>query len=326
MAEEKRKTLEELAAAVANTQQGLTPEEASVLFDPPPEPQVPPVTQPAVEPAPAPTPMAPPAQPAVAGAVQGEPIDLSVLPEKLRDKDVQTTLHKVAKSYGDLEAELQKQRSDVDNMKKIMESLTRAAPTPTPAPVSVPKQEDVDDSTFFEKPTRSTEIVAERVAAQKILQYHAGMERNRLINEFKGQHPDFDEVREDMIVILSQRPDLDQNPSNLPMVYNMAKELRVKKMDALRKSLGLDIQPVVPVAPTPIEPQFTVDEIVQKAKELLLADIKKRRGLSGIQGGSAPTTPQQRVAESGKPADLTPADIVLEEMLKSGPAKLGLEL
>jgi hypothetical protein len=329
MANQPTKDLDALVKDVIDTQQGLSRlDDLNILFNPPaPNPvSAAPVTAVAV-PTPAPTAVAPTASvPLTAEPPKGEPI-LDLIPDKFKEKDVQAAVSKMSKSYTQLEADLQKEKDEKANMQKILDSL--AAPRPAgPAPVlPAPKEDDIQDADFFEKPKDMVTKIVERVSAQKILQYHADMERARYIDGFRAQHADFDQVRGEVLEVLSARPDLDKDQRNLPIVYEMAKQLKVKKMNDLRASLGLNA-PIVTPTPTPAPAPEPVDR--EKMKEEILAvlkaELQRRRDASGIIGGSAPINPSDRLNPAPITKPITEEDRILQEMMDSGPKKLTIDL
>lgn len=332
MVEPKKKTLEELAKEVLDTQMGLqTREQLDALFavDEPP-PQNPPQNPPAVEPTPAPTPPTPPAEtPVQPAAPVTDGLDiLGDLPEEFKDKDVQTSVKKMTKSYGEIKAALEKEKRDRVELEKTLQSFT-AQPQYQPAPVAPAADEPIDDSQFFEKPTEAVARMADRIASQKILAYHTALQKANFVNNFKAAHPDFDLVRDEIVAILQARPDLDKEPGNLPLVYNMAKNLKAQKVEALKQQLGLST-PAVPTQPTtqPIDVDKIREEVtaeaVEKAKTIILNEIKQRRNLSGIPGATNPVTPQQRATPPATEKPKTPADLVFDEMVNSGPKSFKL--
>jgi hypothetical protein len=169
--------------------------------------------------------------------------------------------------------------------------------------------------------------VAARIAAAAIVQYHTAMERQRFIEGFKAQHPDFDNYREDMLAILRMRPDLDQNPGNLPIVFEMAKQRYAKRLDDMKSAMGIATPAPTPTpapAATPAPVTMTEEQMaamearmLEKAKAALLEEAKKRRAAQGTLGGST-TTPTARVAPTATVKPKTPADEIFDEMLASG--------
>jgi hypothetical protein len=326
------KSLEDLAKEVIDTQQGLSSLDAlNVLFSPPSsqgdgDPQ-----QPVVEPTPAPTAVAPTANvpPTAAEPPKGEPDVLKLVPDKFRDKDVQSSVEKMTKSYTELEAQLKREQDEKANMQRILDSL--AAPRPVHSPqIQVPQDDDVDDAAFFERPKESVAKMAERIAAQKVLQYHADMEKARFIEGFRVTHPEFDQLRPEIMEVLAARPDLDRDQRNLPIVFEMARQVKARKLADLRASLGIQpLQPAPPYAPGPANPaQGPVDREQLKAEllEAIKAELSKRRAASGIQGGSTPVNPSDRMNQPPNQKPLTPEDMILKEMMESGPKKLGIDL
>jgi len=258
---------------------------------------------------------------------KGEPNVLESMPEKFRDKDVQSSITKMSKSYGDLEAELKKERDEKANMQRILDSLSTPKP-PIMQPPQVPQEEEIEDSAFFEKPRETVMKVAERIAAQKILQYHADMEKAKFIDGFRTTHADFDQLRGEILEVLSARPDLDRDQRNLPIVYEMAKQLKVKKINDLRASLGLGSPNPIYNTQQPQAVQEPIDreKIKEELMEAIRVEIQKRRSASGIQGGSAPINPDSRLNPAPAVKPMTPEEQILSEMMNSGPKKLAIDL
>jgi len=336
-----KKSLEELARDVLNSQEGLkSMEDLEALFAPDtPATVVDATQQPVVEPTPAQNPSAPTATPATpAGTVTEQPISLDAIPEKFRDRDVNSSLTKWGKSYSELEAELKKQKDEMANLNNIVKTLSEKARTsevtvpPAPvasqAPVQQLPEDDVEDSMFFDKPKEATSKVAARIAAAAIVQYHTAMERQRFVNEFKAQHADFDNYREDMLAILKMRPDLDQNPGNLPIVFEMAKQRYAKRLDDMKSAMGISTTPAPASTPattqTPAPVTITEDQIaaleqrmLEKAKSALLEEARKRRAAQGTLGGST-TTPAEKVTPTATVKPKTAEDQIFDEMMAAG--------
>jgi hypothetical protein len=327
----KKKTLEELAKEVMDTQMGLrSREELDALFAVE-EPQTPAAPAPAVEPTPAPTPPTPPVETPVQPVepvTDGLDILGDSLPEEFKDKDVQTSVRKMAKSYGEIKAALEKEKKEKEELEKNFQSFT-APPSYQQAPVVAPTDEAVEDSMFFERPGEAVAKVAKREAYNQVVAYHNALQKAQFVNNFKAQHADFEIVRPEIAEILQARPDLDKDPANLPAVYNMAKQLKGKRMDALRQQLGL-----APGAPPtqPTNQSIDVDRIreevtaeaVEKAKTIILNEIKQRRSLSGIPGSTTPMTPTQRATQPATEKPKTNDELIFEEMQNSGPKALKL--
>jgi hypothetical protein len=233
----------------------------------------------------------------------------------------------MAKSYTELEAELKREKDERTNMQKIIDSYTAPKQTAQPS-ITVPQDEDIEDAQFFEKPKDMVTKIAERIAAQKVLQYHNDMERARYIDAFRQQHPDFDQMRGEILEVLAARQDLDKDQRNLPIVYQMAKQLKMKKLDDLRSSLGLTNTPTQPVVPPtqPVVPPIDMDKLKEELLEAMKAELQKRKSASGIQGGSTPVSPSDRLHPEPNQKPMTPEDQILSEMMNSGPKKLAIDL
>jgi hypothetical protein len=311
----------ELAQQVQETKEGITPKQLEDLINA--DIQQP--NQAAAEPAPAPTPSAPAVTPAQAEPAQGQPDVLNLIPEKFRAGDVPTSLSNIAKSYADLETELKKQKDETANLNKLVQSFIEKGPEASPAPIPTPRDADVDDQTFFERPTEAVKKIAAQMAAAQIIAYHAATERQKYVEAFKTSHPDFESYREDIMAILKTRPDLDKDERNLPMVYELGKKRYVERMSMMRRELGLESTPT----PTPVS-TVDVDAIKKAAYQEALANItdqiNKRKAASGIQGASSAVTPDTRVQPRVKEQALSPDEQIMQDMLNSGPKKLSLNL
>jgi hypothetical protein len=309
------KTLDELAKQVVDTQAGLmSVDDLRVLFDgeptPAPEPQTP--VEPVVV---APEPVSP--------VVPVEPtptIPTPVPPTIPTPKPGQ-------KSIEEYELELQTARQEKEDAIKLYNSMVIPS-QPEPVQPVAPVEED-DDTAFFEKPTEASRKVARKEVATALMAYHQSLleaqKRVNFVNEFKSSHiADFDTYREDMAFVLKARPDLDKNYTSLPTVYEMAKQRYKMRIGKMRADLGIIEQPVV--APAPVTPPPALDEaaLIEKVKNILAEEIRKRKSASGIQGGSNPVSPATRTEPTVRVAPLTPEDAIFEEMLKSGPRRFEL--
>lgn len=316
----------ELAQQVMHTQEGITPEQLKALLDPGTTTTQPVTTQqPAVEPAPAPAPPAPTAPAAPAAPVQGEPVDLSLIPEKFRSKDVPTSVKNMTKSYSELEDELRKQKDEVANMQKLVQSFIDREPSYTPAAPAqpVPVAPDVDDAAFFEKPTESVKKIAAQMANAQIVAYHIAQQRQAFVDGFKAQHPDFESFRPDIMEILRARPDLDRDEKNLPLVYELAKQRYQQRIAAIRKEIGVaGSQPST--TQTPQDPEAIRAAAYEQAKNEIIAELTQRRAASGLQGSSPATSPNDRVQPRVTVQPISDEDKIIQDMLNSGPQKLKL--
>ena len=238
-------------------------------------------------------------------------------------------MQKWHKSYSELESELARQKDEMSNLNKIVKTLSE----PEPRPITTPTQpivqaidDDVEDSTFFDKPKEATSKIAAKIAAQTVLQYHNVMERARKVQDFRGLHKDFDELRSEMTDILKARPDLDQNVDNLPYVYDTAKKMRTKKLEQMREALGIQPSITPQPAPAPVT-TVTAEQMVEiekkafdKAKEALLEELKRRRAASGNLG-STTTTPSARTQPTTTTKPKSDEDVVMDEMMAAGHGK-----
>jgi hypothetical protein len=331
-----KKTLDDLAKQVIDSQQGLmSVEDLKTFFEDTPQAAAP-INQVPAEPVIAPTPQAPavtptpPVEPAV-----GQPNVQEFVPEKFRDADLATSVQKLSKSYSEVEAELIKERGERANLERMVQSLSTQPPMPEPIqpqapPPAITGDDEVEDSEFFEKPKEATTKVSKRVAAEvaaaMLIAYHNALteasRRTQYVDNFRATHPDFNEYREDMTNILRARPDLDKKAESLPVVYEMARISHKARLDRMRQELGVQ----APVAPAPAKPQINEAELIEKAKLAILSDIQKRRAASGISGGATPVSPAARAAPVVTQTPLTPEDELFKEIMDSGPKKLDLNL
>jgi len=330
MAQKPVRSIEDLAKDVLDSQEGLKSiEDLKSLFETPqiPEGVQQPVSQQVVEPTNAPAAVAPTAQvpPQQVEPPKGEPNILEALPDKFRDRDVLSSVEKMAKSYTELEADLKREKDEKANMQKILDSLSSPKQTTIQPNIQVPKEEAIDDAQFFETPTTAVTRIAERIAAQKILQYHSDMERARYIEGFRSQHPDFDAVRQEVLEVLAARPDLDKDQRNLPIVYEMAKQFKARKLSDLRTSLGLTNTPAPQPAPQQDLP-VDKDKMKEELLEAIKVELQKRKNASGIQGGSAPVNPINRLNPAPAQKPMTLEDQVIADMMSAGPKKLAIDL
>jgi len=289
-----------------------TPVEPATAPIPPSAPAVPPVE-------PVPQAPAPPTEP-----VRTEPNILELLPEKFRDKDAATSIQKITKSYSDIEAELQKQKDELAQMNKLVQSLSQPSSTPQipAAPTAPGIGDDVDDTQVWEKPKESVIKLASKVAAAQILAYHELQERVKYVEAFKQSHPDFDSYKEDMMVILRSRPDLDRDYHNLPAVYEASKARYSQRLSEMKSKMGLE----TPAPPPPINVEEIERRAYEKARKAIEDEFAKRQAASGIMGSGTPVSPDARVTPAPPAKPKSVADQVIEDMLASGPKKFLSEL
>lgn len=312
----------ELAKQVLDTQQGITPEQLKALIEA--EDQTPtPINQVPAEPASAPAPQASTAQPVKTEPVS-EPNVLDLIPEKFRAKDVPTSLTNITKSYSDMEADLRKTKDEMANLNKLVQSfMTKEPAYAPPAPVATTAVDgEVDDASFFERPTESTKKVAAQMAAAAIVAYHVQQERQKYVDAFKTKTPDFENYREDMMAILKTRPDLDKDERNLPLVYEMAKQRYANRLQAMKADLGL-VQTQQPAA-SPVDLDALRKAEYLRARDDLIAEVAARRQASGIQGAGPAGSPDSRVQDRVTGKVLSDDDQLIQDMLNSGPKKLTL--
>jgi hypothetical protein len=326
----------ELAEQVLATQQGITPEQLEALLmagEPNPAPAAP--AQTPVEPAPAPAPPAPAAPAAPTAPAPGEPNVLNIIPEKFRANDVPTSLKNITKSYSEMEDELRKQKDEVANLNKLVQSFIEREPAPYAPPLAPPTpvaqvpaqgQAEVDDAAFFEKPTEAVKKIAAQMANAQIVAYHVAQQRQAYVSDFKAQHPDFDNYRNEIMEVLRIRPDLDRDERNLPIVYELGKQRYTQRMASMRRELGLEpARPAgQPAAQTPVDMDAITKAAYDKARDSIIAEITQRRSVQGIQGSGPATSLDARVQPRVKEQPLSEEDKIIQDMLNAGPKKLTL--
>jgi len=344
---DKTKTLDDLAKQVIDNQAGLMSVEDLKVFFEDEQPAQNPTNQTTVEPVAAPAPQASTATPAPnAEPVVSQPTAQGLVPDKFLDEDLVTSVQKLTKSYGEVEAELKREKEERARLETMVQNLSvpQVSDQPTmamPQQVSQPAQDvdDVDDALFFDKPKEATTKVSKRVASEvaaaMLIAYHNALteasKRVQYVEAFKAQHPDFPKYREDMAFILRARPELDKKAENLPMVYEMAKVRYNSRLDAMRKELGVpNVQPDIPAAPAPTPIPTTTapneSELVEKVKTALMAEINRRKAASGLTGGGTPTSPANRSTNAVTQVPKSDEDALFDEMMASGPNRLAINL
>jgi hypothetical protein len=189
----------------------------------------------------------------------------------------------------------------------------------------LPKQDgEEDDISFLEKPRAEARKEALRVLmnegpkimAHMLNRYDTIKTRQVIVDEFKKTHPDFDMYRDEMMVVFRENPWLDQDITQLPRAYEMAKE----KFAAKQRG----VSPTTPATQTPSQPAVDVNALRASIKAELLEEVRKRRAAGGVTGGSAPVTSQQRSNENPRQQSATEEDRIWEDMMNSGPAAMKL--
>lgn len=342
MPDKPRMTVQELTDAI---HQGLdvSDDDLAVLFDEAPVTagQPSPGTQGQTAPA-APTPQAPtvPVAPPAPAPTTGQPNELmNILPEKFRgESDPNKAVSKLAQSYGEVESELSRNRQELSQLKDyVQKMLNQGQPAHQPTqPVAqpqgglpelpeLPKQDgEEDDISFLEKPRAESRKEALRILmsegpkimAHMLTRYDTIKTRQVLVDEFKKTHQDFDLYREELMQVFRENPWLDQDISQLPRAYDMAKD----KFAAKQRGSS-------PTSTTTAQPQTQVVDVAALKAEIkaeLLEGIRKRRAAGGVTGGSAPVTPQSRTDANPRQQPQTEEDKIWDDMMNSGPANMKL--
>jgi hypothetical protein len=326
MTSNKRKTLDELQERI---HQGLdvSDDDLQVLFageEPAPAaPQTvdPATTAPAAAIVQAPDPNAAPAAPST-----GEPDLLAVMPDKFKSKDAKESISKLVQSYAELEARLAKQG---DELAKARQALQEPEARPARAPVrEVPPQPSVqpvpeeDEMSFLDKPRSESRKEAAQVFWQGIQAYDLWKTRTDYINRFRSEHSDFDNYRNEIAEILSQRPDLNQDFGSLPAVYQMAKDLFNKRVQS-----AIPTTPQVNVEELEAKLRAKLDAEYQEREKAMIGKIlegvRKRTAAGGIStSGNPPVNPADRAGNPPKTTPQTPEEKDFQDMLNAGPRRL----
>lgn len=316
-----KKTLDELAKQVADTQAGLmSVEDIRVLFEG--DPQIDQLTQQT------------PTEPVVANTpASAEPVTpVTPVVPVAPTPPMPPTPRPGQKSVEELELELQKAKQDKDEALRLYNSMLVAPvqePSRQTAPVE-PIEDDDDDTTFFEKPSAMSRKIARQELAQGIAAYHKALvdsqTKVKFVEDFKASHPDFETYREDMSYVLRARPDLDKNYASLPMVYEMAKQRYKIRLDKMRADLGItEPTPQVTTPAAPVTPQVDEAALIEKVKNVIAEELRRRKAAAGITGGTTPVSPSTRTEPVVRTTPQTPEEVIFDEMLRSGPKRLELE-
>jgi len=313
------KSLDDLIKQVADTGQGLSPQDLDALLsEVSADPEIP-TTPKAAD---GQTVSTPPPPTAEVIPPKVEPNILDLLPEEVRDADPKASAQKVTKTIADLKEALRKREEEL----AALQSLSQLPP-PRPATstekskATGAEDDDVDDAAYWEKPKetirKEATKIATAVAATMLDQYHQLQYRQRQIEEFARNTPDFELYREEMAQIARQRPDVEKLPNALSLLYSAAKTNQARKAEALRKQLGLDQKP----AEQPKPAQKTEEQLAESIKAKILAEIEKRRAAAGLAGGTPPSNPSDRILDKPKAEPKSYEEEVMDAMLGSGPQR-----
>jgi len=352
MANDKGRTIEQLKDKVHSGLDVLSDDDLATLFEDAErvvQEPTPTTTEPQTTPSVAPA-SAEPAPPA-GEPPKGQANLVDLLPEKFKDKDDAASLQKMLKALQEQETLLTQKSQEVSQLQNVVQELSRkpreefrAPQTTTPQPAVQPTRQEptepeIDDLGFLDAPvvnsraiaravaTQVAEEVARRVAVEQLRDYDTFTLRRSTFEKFRAEHSDFEQIRPEFSEACKLHPEWDNDVNGLPKLYEFAKTLA--KARATQQPTG---QPVVtaPQSTPGIDIEKLKAEIraeveataVEKAKQAILEEVKRRRAASGIVSTSPSSTPADRVAPANRTVPLTPAEKTIQDMIDSGPQGL----
>jgi len=354
MSNDKGRTIEQLKDKVHSGLDVLSDEDLATLFEDAErivQEPTPATTEPTPTPSVAPA-SAEPAPPA-GEPPKGQANLVDLLPEKFKDKDDAASLQKMLKALQEQEALLTQKSQEVSQLQNVVQELSRkpreeyrtpqaATPQPAaPATKQTPTEPEIDDLGFLDAPvvnsraiarevaTQVAEEVARRVAVEQLRDYDTFTLRRSTFEKFRSEHSDFEQIRPEFSEACKLHPEWDNDVNGLPKLYDLAKTL-AKARATQQPPVA---QPTVQPAPQST-PGFDIEKLkaeiraeveataVEKAKQAILEEIKRRRAASGIVSTSPSTTPADRVAPANRTVPLTPAEKTIQDMIDSGPQGL----
>jgi len=189
---------------------------------------------------------------------------MELLPEKFRGEDLTEVLTQLASSYSELESAHGRTEQELAQATKILKGLgSQLAPKQPRLPVTpltpvqpqqrtaVPvlsKEEEEALGTIFtnmdiledpQAPLKAIYLLGKKAAQDdlnaRLAQEEAKRQQEVAIrqqadqfNRFRAEHPDFDDLREDMLAVVRAEPHLDI-PEAVEMVYEKARDIRAAK-------------------------------------------------------------------------------------------------
>ena len=257
------------------------------------------------------------------------------------------------KTYEELMEAFAKQKEELEELRKLVLLQSNL-----PYGMQEQKGEQKDQKTEFRFPEideiKDTDIldnpketllkiipkVADAIAAKRVLEYHDWLTRQTAVETFRATHPDFDELRNDMIAIAQANPQLNKmHPAQgLPILYEMAKaKRRLNKSETSQATSQVSpMSQANQVQERPREIKETKDvkearsdaELLSNLKKEILreliGEIKKRKEASAASSAmreSVATNPQERL--EGPPQE-SPEEEIFRRILNAGPKALEL--
>lgn len=153
----------------------------------------------------------------------------------------------------------------------------------------------------------------------------AEQERRREFTDFRGKHPDFEGLRDEMLEVIQRNPMLDTKPGSLEIIYDQAKQLQERKFSDLRDRLGLESMPGTPTpkktekVETPTKPtKEPGDDPVIDADKLVKMFLNRRRAKKITSQAAASKNKPPTTKRGKKPPKKSVEERVVDEMLAAG--------
>ncbi len=320
MVEEKKKDLQELTDRVHSGLDTLSDADLNLLFEEA-EKQVaptPPITPDPQQVSPAPTTVEP--TPPVGESDKGQADLLNALPEQFRDKDVAASVHKMSDAFTSLQAKSTQDSQELSELRRMVSDLTnRKGAIPNPTVTETPKVEEVDDTDFFDKPGENSKKIAKQVFGELIREYDTFIVRRDALNRFKSTHSDFDTFQAEILEACKVHPEWDNDITALPRIYEAAKSLAADKARRVNPAPTINVEELTAKIRAEVEAGA-----VDKARQSILEEIRKRKAAAGITSSTSPTDPATRLQAQTKTTPMTSEEKTFDDMMRSGPKGLGL--
>lgn len=313
--EPQKKTLDQIVNDTLSSNFGISDEDLQSLFD---DSVVEPTTNPTsaiatptVEPA---TPTPPATEPTVTAASTEVIPPVVSPPEPLPDKSK------------DLENSLKTANDQIAQLLMAVKELERKSQATGPKPVKpqVDPTADIDDQAIIAAPKESIVKLMKAMLKDALpaafTEYDTIRSTRDLVDKFRSEHSDFDELRSIMRQIVSENPASNDNPAALPRVYEEAKRRKIAALELMKKELNLPAS--TGSEPALSTPRLSEEEILAKLEKRLVENIRKRRNASVPLAStqSAPVSPIDRMAPRDATKPITEEEKMFEEMLTSGPS------
>jgi hypothetical protein len=170
---------------------------------------------------------------------------MEFLPEKFRGEDLTESLKKWQGSYGELESRQDRLESENADNQRMIREMARPRRPVTPEKPKTSGQEATlteDDEAILNAALADMDILEDPItpfkkvfalALQKarnesmnsVANYDAMVSRREQFNRFKAEHSDFEDLKPEMLEIVTVDPSLD-NPAMVEVVYKRAQDLK----------------------------------------------------------------------------------------------------